>query len=318
MVLLDTEHPNQVYGWLALRERGVEVRRVRTAGLGEGGGGDGDGGRIDAVDAETLRPYVDHRTRAIGLSTISFDAGQRHDVAGISAAFGSSSNNNNGRDILVLADLTQHVGFAPVDVQRLGVAAAAFSLHKGLNCPTGLGALYVSPAAAAAIGSAPPPIVSMSAVKNLPADLVVRGEGGGGWGEVELREEGARRFEHANLSLLGVVAAQAYLRFYLEVLGPEDVEAHLCRLTGLLARECGRLGIPLLGPREAGRRAPHICVLGLDPEGWGAYLRELGGVRVTVNRLGLRVSFGFYNSVRDVTRFVGVLERGLAKGLSVR
>ncbi|KAI1371944.1 PLP-dependent transferase [Hypoxylon crocopeplum] len=298
VVMIDTEHPNQAYGWLMLRDAGLEVRQVPTVAAAE------RNGYIDAIDAETLRPYVDDRTRAIGISSITFDSGQRNDIAGISAAF-------RPRGIHVLVDMTQHVGFAPTDVRALGLSAAAFSLHKGLNCPTGLGALYVAPAAFAQLADPVPPIVSMAAVRNMAEDLLVRADE-----DVALWAD-ARRFEHANMSLVAVAAAAAFAAFYLDALGPADVEAHLYGLTGLLRGECERLGIRVLGPRERERRAPHICVLGLDGPEWGAHVRGLGGARVTVNRLGVRVSFGFYSSAEDVRRFVRVLESGIARGLGV-
>ncbi|XXH01226.1 hypothetical protein Hte_007580 [Hypoxylon texense] len=302
-VIIDTEHPNMVYGFLALRGAGLEVRQVPTAGGEEEKGRTGP---IDAVDAETLRPYVDERTRVIGLSSMSFDSGQHHDIAGICAAF-------RPREIHVLVDLTQQVGFAPLDVQALGISAGAFSLHKGLHCPTGLGALYVSPKAFAELGGDPvPPIVSMAAARNLREDLLVRADEPVDW------YPDARRFEHANVSLVAVAAAEAYARFYLDVLGPADVAAHLYGLTDALAREAGRLGIPVVGPGRRGRRAPHICVLGVDPGKWGPYFKGVGGLKVTVNRLGVRVSFGFYSSIDDVKRFVRVLELGIARELPVR
>ncbi|KAI0165354.1 PLP-dependent transferase [Hypoxylon sp. FL1284] len=297
-VVLDTEHPNLVYGLLALRDdAGIEVRQVPTT--------TGRDGRVAAADADTLRPYVDARTRVIGISSVSFDSGQRHDLAGICAAF-------RPRGIHVLADMTQHVGFAAADVRALGVSAAAFSLHKGLNCPTGLGALYVSPATLAALDNPTPPIVSMAAVRNLREDQLVRADE-----PLDLFPD-ARRFDHANMSLVAVCAAESFARFYLDVLGPADVEEHLYGLTAALARRAARLGVPLIEPAGRAGRAPHICVLGLEPAEWRTYLADCDGVRLTVNRLGVRVSFGFYSSLDDVGRFVEVLEGGLARGLSVR
>ncbi|KAI1099473.1 PLP-dependent transferase [Jackrogersella minutella] len=298
VVAVDSEHPNTVLGFLALRDAGLEVRLVPTIPEAR------RTGRVEAVTARTLEPYVDGRTRAVGISSISFDAGQLNDVAGICSAL-------RPRGVHVLADVAQHVGVARIDVQALGLSAAAFSLHKGLNCPTGVGALYLSPAAFAELGDPAPAIVNMAAVRNLGEGLVVDAHA-----PVDYFPD-ARRFEHANMSLVGVAAAAAFARFYLEVLGPADVEAHLYRLTDLLRSECARLGVRVVGPRDRGCRAPHICVLDLDAEAWGPYLRESGGARFTVNRLGVRVSFGFFSSVDDVGRFVAVLELGIARGLRV-
>ncbi|KAI2471124.1 PLP-dependent transferase [Annulohypoxylon bovei var. microspora] len=298
VVLVDNEHPNMVFGWLALRDAGLEVRIVPTIEEAR------RTGRVERVGMETLRPFVDARTRAVGISSVTFDAGQRNDVEGICAEL-------RPRGIHVLADVSQHVGIARIDVQRMGVSAAAFSLHKGLNCPTGIGALYISPRAFEELADPVPPIVNMAAVRNIDESLVVRPDQ-----PVDYFPD-ARRFEHQNMSLVGAAAAAAFARFYLEVLGPADVEAHLYCLTGLLRRECAGLGIGVVGPRERAARAPHICVLDLDAETWGPYLAGFGGARLTVNRLGVRVSFGFFNAAEDVRRFVRVLELGVARGLRV-
>ncbi|KAI0006740.1 PLP-dependent transferase [Xylariaceae sp. FL0662B] len=290
VVIADAEHPNQVYGWLCLRGAGLEVRQVATSA-------------DTPLDAASLRPYVDARTRAIGLSSMTFDAGQRHDVAGICAAF-------RPRGIHVLADATQQVGFAAVDVRAAGLSAAAFSLHKGLCCPTGLGALYVEPAALAELDPTPP-IVNVAGVRGGRADMPVAADA-----PVEFHRS-ALRFEHQNLSLVAVVAARAFLGFYLDTMGPADVEAYLYALGDVLIAECDRLGIGFVGPRERRHRAPHICVLGLPTALWGGYL-EGHGIRMTLNRLGVRVSFGFYNNVDDVKRLVKVLKLGLEKGLPAR
>ncbi|KAI1385354.1 PLP-dependent transferase [Hypoxylon trugodes] len=298
VVVVDNEHPNLAYGFLVLRDAGVEVRQVPTIAGAE------RTGRVEAVTAETLRPFVDERTRAIGISSISFDGGQFNDVKGICAAF-------RHRGIHVLADVSQHVGIARIDAQELRISAAAFSLHKGLNCPTGIGALYVSPAAFAEIGDPIPPIVNMAAVRNMNENLIVRADE-----PVDMFPD-ARRFEHANMSLAGVVAAAAFTRFYLDVLGPADVEAHLYNLTDFLGIECDRLGIKILSPRDRDNRAPHICILKLDQWEWAPYVKGHEGAVFTVNRLGIRVSFGFFNSFEDVRRLVQALEQVVARGLHV-
>ncbi|KAI5863734.1 PLP-dependent transferase [Durotheca rogersii] len=309
VVLLDVEHPSTAHGWLALRDAaGLEVRQVPTRAWA--------GGAPVAVDAAALAPFVDARTRAVGLSSVAFDGGQRHAVAALCAAL-------RPRRVHVVVDATQHVGFAALDVRALGVSAAAFSLHKGLGCPVGLGALYVAPDVFAddddddddgrlLLPLPPPPIVGMAGVRDLRADLLVCAADG----PLTYRD-GALRFEHANVSFVAAVAARASLRFYLDVLGPADVEAHLYGLTEALMAACDRLGVLVVNPRAREHRAPHICVLGLGARGgWGRFLEQQGAC-VTPNRLGVRVSFGFYSDREDVRRFVAMLELGITRGLPV-
>ncbi|EOD48907.1 putative selenocysteine lyase protein [Neofusicoccum parvum UCRNP2] len=287
VVILDTEHPNHAYTWLSLRSSaGIEVRQVPT----------------DATcfaSASTFAPFVDGRTRAIGLSSIMFHSGQRNDVAGISAAF-------RPRGVHVLVDCTQHAGFAPLDVRALGVSAASFSLHKGLNCPVGLACLYVEPGALRALKT-PPPIVGYGAVANVRADLVAPSD--------EVVYHGtARRFEHLNLSYIAAAAAQASLSFYLDTMGPEAVEEHLYALGDVLREGCNGLGIGIVGPTERQRHSPHLYVLQLLDPAWKPYLLE-HGIYVQHYRLGIRVSFSFYNNVGDVQRLMDVLKMGMESSI---
>jgi selenocysteine lyase/cysteine desulfurase len=98
---LDVEHVNQVYGWLALKEAGLEVRLVPTQGN-------------TCADASTFAPFVDHRPRAIGLSSVMFHSGQMKNTRKISAVF-------RGRGIHILVDDTACWGYARsrlLDVER--------------------------------------------------------------------------------------------------------------------------------------------------------------------------------------------------------
>ncbi|KKY35469.1 putative class iv [Diaporthe ampelina] len=293
VVVLDTEHPNHVYGWMTLRNAGVQVRQVPTITEAQ------RAGKVAAATAETFAPHVDERTRAVGLSSIMFHSGQWNDVAGIAAAF-------RPRGIHVLADLTQQVGFAEVDVRALGVSAAAFSLHKGLNCPTGFSALYVDPDFIAASDPSPP-IAGYGAVSNVRADLLVTPE------EVVYHPT-ARRYEHLNLSLVGAAAAKAFLTLYLDSMVPRRVQEHLYRLGDALREECSAIGVNIVGPATRKEHAPHLYILDLHDPRWMDLLKG-NGVFVTPYRLGIRVSFGFYNNFSDLKKLVSVLRAGVDQGL---
>lgn len=296
VVILDSEHPNHAYGWMALREAGLEVRQVPTIPEAEATG------NVTAATAATFAPFVDKKTRAIGLSSVMFHSGQWNDVADICATF-------RPKGIHVLADLTQQVGFARVDVTALGVSAAAFGLHKGLNCPTGLACLYVQPALIQELDPTPP-IVGYGAVHNCRADLLVPSD-------PIVFHASARRYEHLNLSLVSAAVAKAFLTFYLDVLGPERVENHLFSLGDLLRKGCASLGVGIVGPEDRKFHAPHLYILNLKNPAW-VELLQTHGVQVTPYRLGIRVSFGYYNNVADVDKLIEVLRKGVDSGLALK
>ncbi|EXJ95521.1 hypothetical protein A1O1_00643 [Capronia coronata CBS 617.96] len=286
VVLLDVEHPNHAYGWLALQEQGLEVRMVDTTG------------QELYADASTFEPLVDDRTRAIGLSSVMFHSGQLNGVKDICDRFRT-------RNIHVLVDLTQHVGVMPIDLVDLGVSAAAFGCHKGLAAPTGLGVLYIEPETLPLLRPTPP-IVGAGAISNLSSSLLASPD-------VQYHST-TRRYEHLNISLISVQALNAYLTFLLSDVGMANLEHHLRALGRTLALEMEKLGVKVVGSRSADRRAPHLYILDLLDSRWQAHFKE-AGIMVSHYRLGVRVSFGFYNTTADVMSLVRVIEKGLVAGI---
>ncbi len=227
-----------------------------------------------------------------------FHSGQWNDVSDICKAY-------RPRGIEVLADLTQQVGYAEVDVKAMGVSAAAFSLHKGLNCPTGFAALYVDPNFI--IPSDPtPPIVGYGAVNNVRADLLVPKDD-------IIYHSNAQRYEHLNLSFINAIAAKAYLTLYLDFMGPSVVQEHLFHLGTVLKDVRKRLGVAIVGSATQKKHAPHLYIPKPHDPRWIVLLKE-HNTFVTQYRLGIRVSVGFYNNSSDVKKLAGVLRLSLDTG----
>lgn len=113
------------------------------------------------------------------------------------------------------------------------------------------------------------------------------------------------RYDHANMNLLGATAARASLRFYLDITDPSDVEAHLYILGKALWEKLADIDVQLAGPPEREHHAPHLYPVKLCGEDWARHFKE-HNVAVTSFRWGVRVTFGFYNNLGDVQRFVVV------------
>ncbi|PYH95056.1 PLP-dependent transferase [Aspergillus ellipticus CBS 707.79] len=241
VLLLDSEHPNHVYGWLGLVEQRLEVRRINTRG-------------------ETFAPYVDEKTIAIGLSAIMFRSRQMNDVQGICTAF-------RGRGVHVLVDIAHHVGVAPINLAEWGVSAAAFGCHKGLGCPSGLGALYIDPNVLPQLKPVPP-IVGAGAIANLPSTLLA---------DSDVRYYSSpQRYSHLNMSLIGTTALKASLKLLCEEIGMDRIEKHLRSLGYELARGLAPLGVRIVGSKLACERAPHLYVLALMHPDWERWFRDSG------------------------------------------
>ncbi|KAE8423928.1 pyridoxal phosphate-dependent transferase [Aspergillus pseudocaelatus] len=243
VVILDSEDPNHAYGWMALRAMGLEVRQVPTIPESL------ETGKVVAANAEAFAPFVNDRTRAIGLSSIMFHSGQKNDVKEICNVY-------RPRGIHVLVDMTQQVGFAPVDVTDLNVSAAAFGFHKDTS----------------------PPVVGYGAVSNVRGDLLVPSD-------PIIYHPNARRFEHLNVSLVSCAAARRRFEFYPDVMGPENVQEHLKSLVDALRNACKALGIKIVGPEDREHHAPHLYILDLHGAKWMEHLTA-HKVYVTLYRLG--------------------------------
>lgn len=285
VVILEGEHPSQAYGWLALENQGLEVRLVPMD-------------NTCLANADTFAPYVDDNTIAIGISSVMFHSGQMNDIQDIAAHF-------RPRGIHVLVDITQHIGVARIDLTAWNISAAAFSLHKALACPTGLGGLYVDPLVLPMLKEAPP-VVGAGSIANLHSDLVAR--------RPLVYHSTAQKFEHWSVSFIGLAALQAALSFVADEMGIDRLERHLNALGRNLSLKIEGLGLRLVGCQKPGEHAPHVYVLPLLHPDWKDHFAK-AGVIVSHYRAGVRVSFGFFNNTEDIDHLVSVVADGLAAGI---
>jgi selenocysteine lyase/cysteine desulfurase len=119
------EFPTNQLAWEALRDRGVEIRRVDIR---------------NTDDAENaLLGRMDHRTRVLTVSSVQWQDGFRLQLDKL----GQACRNSNA---LLFVDAIQEFGALQIDVQRYGVDCLASGAHKWLMGPEGIGIFYCSPA----------------------------------------------------------------------------------------------------------------------------------------------------------------------------
>ena len=115
------DYPSNVYPWMALADRGVEVRFLNTRGLG----------RIRRID---VLGQVDENTRLVALASCHFISGFRLELDAIGRELAQ-------RNILFCVDAIQTLGAFPTTVQHIDFLAA--DAHKWLLGPCAAGLLYV-------------------------------------------------------------------------------------------------------------------------------------------------------------------------------
>lgn len=268
IVAPELEHANNVYPWLNLRRRGIEIRMLplRDAGF----------------DLDALTAAIDAKTRVVTLSGLSSMTGARPDldaVAGICRP----------RGIFTLVDAAQSAGILDVDLSLTGIDALTAATQKGLLSMYGLGFLYCRAEAAQRLD---PPFLSVPSVTRT------------GLHESDLGEytfdvaPAARRFETGNYNFAGLFALQAALTFYDEY-PLSTVDVHVTRLATQLIEGLAELGCEVITPAEPTLRAGIVAFTTPDVHHTLTVL-EQRHVRISVRRGRLRASFHLYNTTEDV------------------
>jgi selenocysteine lyase/cysteine desulfurase len=121
VVIYHDDYPSNVYPWMALAERGVEVRFLNIRELG----------RIRAND---VTGQVDENTRLVALASCHFLAGFRIDLDAIGKFL-------RERKILFSVDAIQTLGAFPTSAANVDFMASG--AHKWLLGPAGAGLLFV-------------------------------------------------------------------------------------------------------------------------------------------------------------------------------
>ncbi|HOK78049.1 MAG TPA: aminotransferase class V-fold PLP-dependent enzyme [Verrucomicrobiota bacterium] len=195
------DYPSNVYPWMALAQRGVEVRSLKTAELGR-------------IEPDTVLNQVDSRTRLVSLASCHFVSGWRIDHATIGRAL-------RERGIWFCMDAIQTLGACPVSGRDVDFLAA--DAHKWMLGPCGAGILYVRKDLQEILQ---PSLLGWNNV--LCPNFVAQ--------DRIVLQTGARRYEAGSANLLGLVGLKAALELLLDV-GIENITAELRRQRERIAAE---------------------------------------------------------------------------------
>ncbi len=271
------DFPANVYPWLALEKRGVEVRRIPL-------------NREGGVDTEDVRRMLDGSVRLVALSSVLFWNGYRVPLDEIGPMC-------RERGVLLFVDAIQSLGVVPIDVERMCIDFLAADGHKWLLAPEGTGVFYCRRELAAELE--PPLLGWKSVVGDDDYDTI----------DFTLKPT-ALRFEEGSTNVMGVVALGASLEL-LEEYGVDAVCERVLGLGELVMEEAVKRRMVIHTPRDRRRRAGIVSLRGdFSPH----VVREaLKGERVMVNVRGgaLRVSPHFYNTPDDVARLFEAIDRVL-------
>jgi selenocysteine lyase/cysteine desulfurase len=278
VVLPEHEFPSNLYPWMNLARRGVDLRRVPAP--------DGHA-RLDAIAAA-----IDDRTRTLSVSAVQYSNGHRYDLA----ALGQLCRD---RGVLFVVDGTQSVGALTIDVGASGVDVLAVSSHKWMLGPHGIGFAHCSDRALERLH---PDIVGWLSVREPFAFA----------GRLDLLPN-AERFEPGTENLLGIVGLGAAIGL-VERLGPGWVEARVLAVTDHLCDRLPAVGCELITDREERSRSGIVVFRHRSVPNEVLYEQLMAaGVRCSARGGGIRFSPHCYNTVEEIDGALDVVRSTAAR-----
>ncbi|HEY3381306.1 MAG TPA: aminotransferase class V-fold PLP-dependent enzyme [Vicinamibacterales bacterium] len=268
------EHWNNTFPWLALRDRGIDVRIAPV---------DAD----SRVDPARIADRIDARTRIVALAAVRHGTGFRADLKLVSRMA-------RDRGALFVVDGIQAAGVVPLNVEDDGIDVLACGGFKWLLGLPGTGFLYVRKDAWERIRPTMPGMFSaeddLTEIRWLP---------------------GARRYESGSLSYSLFHAWTAGLEMLLEI-GVPAIHARVLDLTSRLIDALRVAGMTILTPVETREERSAIVsfTAGSQEQNQAIVARLIERKIAIALRVGsCRVSPSFYNTEEEIDRFQAALAK---------
>lgn len=280
LVTSNVEFPANIYPWMRLEARNVDVRMVQA--------------REGRVRTEDVIAACDGKTRLITLSSVEFGNGFRNDLPQI-------GEHCRRQGIFFFVDGIQSVGAIPIDVKAYGIDALAADGHKWMLSPDGIGGFYISRDVMDMVG---PVVLGWHSVQNR-FDFETY--------DFRLSPD-ARRYEPGSPNTVGLATFGASLELILSI-GVDRIWERICELTEQAVETALAAGYEVLSPRGTGERSGIVTVRipGADPQAlWKALLARNAVCSPRIG--GIRLSPHFYNTGAEILRFFELLREEAESG----
>jgi selenocysteine lyase/cysteine desulfurase len=278
VIVFEKEFPSNVYPWLDLKRKGVEVRFIPL--------------REDRIILDDIENLIDKRTRLVSMSSVQSLNGFMIDLRELGRICRSHG-------VLFFVDAIQSLGVVPMDVREFGVDFLAADGHKWLLAPEGTGIFYCRMDLASELT---PNLIGWKSVKsdydfeNIDFTL----------------KDSALRFEEGSFNVMGIRAFGAALDMLFEI-GIERIGDRVGGLGDLIMDEAEWRGFRLRTPRGRDERGGIVSFSGdFDPVALKKKLRESN---IVVNNRGgaLRLAPHFYNTEDEILKLFERMDRVLDK-----
>jgi len=273
LVTAQEEYPANIYPWLNLEQRGVEVRLVPS--------------RDRRLWVDDFRARIDARTRVVSISQVEFASGFRNDLD----ALGELCRQ---RGIFFFVDAIQGLGVLPLDVRQTPIDALAADGHKWLLGPEGLGIFWLR---REMLDRLHPVGIGWNSVV-----------GARDFSRIDFTlKPHAGRWESGTLNVAGITGLGASLDLLLEI-GLQRIHDRVIELTNYFCEKAQEAGAEIYSSRQTADRSGIVSftVPGTEPRKLVETCRAQG---IIVNRRAgrVRVSPHCYNTTEELDRLLEAL-----------
>ena len=274
IVTLASEFPSNLYPWMNLKDRGVEVRQLPATD--------------ERVGLDEIASACDDRTRILSVSWVGYATGWRNDLGAL-----AEIAHRAGAKLFV--DAIQGLGVFPLDVKDVPVDFLSADGHKWLLGPEGAGIFYVRREHLDWLRPLGVGWNSMAHAGNF-ADT--------SW---NLKPD-AGRYEGGTYHLAGIAGLAATLEF-LSGYGTNAIASRILDVTGVLVEELQRIGAAIASDLEPAHRSGILAFTFSDQDPQ-EIKRKLLEQKIVINcRHGrLRVSPHAYTNNADIEKLIAGLE----------
>ena len=267
------EYPANIYPWMNLASRGVELRRVPS--------------RERRILVDDIRAAIDSRTRVVALSAVEYASGFRNDLDTMGALC-------RERGIYFFVDAIQSLGAFPLDVQQTPIDFLAADGHKWLLSPQGAGLFYVRRE-----------LVERLHAVGVGWNSVV---GARNFASIDFRlKPHAGRWESGTMYVGALMGLGATLELLLDI-GIPAIAERVIQVTDYLCEQVRRRGWDVYSSRRDGEKSGIVSLFvpGQEPR---QLVRRCREAKVVVNHRGgrLRVSPHAYNTTGEIDQLMDVL-----------
>ena len=211
VVIAEADFPANVYPWLGLKRKGVEVKFIPHQPTG-------------VITLNEVREHIDKRTRLVSLSSVHYLTGATIDLDAIGAFL-------RERGILFCVDAIQSLGALPCSVKHVDFLSA--DAHKWLLGPQGIAIFFVR---RDNFGLLYPALLGWKSVREHRKFTRIK---------LDL-PDCARRYEPGSLNIVGLVGLHAAL-LLIQKIGIDKIANHLADLRTKLISALKKKGYEVLG-----------------------------------------------------------------------